>query len=115
MPAFRLFLLLLWAAVAAVTLWAIVRLGLPAAAETFASDLTHPWRAQFYADLEAHLLVFACWIAWRERGAGRVAAFVLLTILLGALFTLPYILIESVRARGDARALLLGRRAEPGA
>jgi hypothetical protein len=109
MTLFRLALPVLWIGIAAVTLWALARMGLWAAAETFASDLAHPWRAQFYGDLEIHLLLFAGWIVWREPSRGLALLFAGATILLGALFTLPYLLAASVKARGDAAALLLGR------
>ena len=112
MTGFRALLALAWIGVAAITLWALTELGLAAAPATFVRDLAHPWRAQFYADLEAHLLLFALWIAWRERTLGRGLAFALATMLLGALFTLPYLLVASIRARGDVRALLLGARRE---
>jgi hypothetical protein len=59
--------------------------------------------------LEAHLLLFAAWIAWRHRWSpgGFVAGAA--AVLLGALFTLPYLLAASFKA-GNARALLLGER-----
>ena len=104
----RLLVPILWLAVAAVTIWAIVRLGLPAAAATFFGDFAHPWRAQFYADLEAQLLLFAAWVLFRERSRPRAIAFAALTILLGALFTLAYVLAASLRGRGDVAVLLLG-------
>jgi hypothetical protein len=98
----------IWAAVVAVTVWAIAELGLPAAVQTFVGDLRHPWRAQFYADLEAHLIMFAAWIVWRERSRAVGVAFAVLTMLTGALFTLPYVIVAGIAARGDPRALLLG-------
>ena len=113
MTGLRLLLAAGWLAIAAVTLWALARLGPFAAAETFAGDLDHPWRAQFYLDLELHLLLFAAWIVWREPSRARGAAFALLTMVLGALFTLPYLLVAAARSGGDVRALLTGRGAEP--
>ena len=110
MTAFRIFLAAIWTAVAAVTLWALAELGLPAAAETFFGDLSHPWRAQFYADLEAHLLLVGAWMIYRERSRGVGIACAALTLLLGALFSLPYVLAASIRARGNPRLLLLGER-----
>jgi hypothetical protein len=109
MIGFRIFLLLVWSAVAAVTLWALASLGLLAGLQTFLGDLEHPWRAQFYADLEAHLLLVGAWMIYREpsRGVGILCA--LLTLLLGALFTLPYVLVASIRAQGDPKTLLLGQ------
>ena len=110
MRTLRLALILGWMGIAAITLWALLSLGLTAAPATFLDDLSHPWRAQFYADLEASLLLIAVWIAWRESWRPRGFAFAAATMLLGALFTLPYLLFASLRARGDAAALLLGQR-----
>lgn len=107
----RLLLLLGWSALAAVTAWALVELGLLALPQTMIADLCHPWRAQLYFDLELQLLVFAAWAIWRARSLGTGLACAAATMLLGALFTLPYLLMASVRAKGDVRALLLGARA----
>ena len=105
-----MFLAAIWTAVAAVTLWALADLGLPAALQTFLSDLRHPWRAQFYADLEAHLLLLGAWMVYRERSRSTGVACAVLTLLLGALFSLAYVLVASIRAGGDVRRLLLGDR-----
>lgn len=77
---------------------------------TFVSDLAHPWRVQFYADLELHVLLVAAWIAYREPSLARGLACAAATMVMGALFSLAYILVESIRARGDAETLLLGSR-----
>ena len=110
MTVFRLLLVLLWLVIAAVTVNALIDQGLAAAPITFISDLAHPWRAQFYADLEAHLLLVGAWMIYRERSRGVGIACAMLTLLLGALFSLAYVLAASIRARGDARVLLLGER-----
>lgn len=110
MTGLRLLLAAVWLVVAAVTLWALAEMGLGAGLETFFGDLSHPWRAQFYADLEAQLIVLAAWIAWREGSAGAGLAGAAATMLLGALFTLPYLLLASMKAKGDPAALLLGPR-----
>jgi RsiW-degrading membrane proteinase PrsW (M82 family) len=113
MTGFRTFLVAIWIVVAAVTVWAVAELGLLAALPTFFGDLRHPWRAQFYADLEAHLLLVGAWMIYREQSRGIGIACALLTLLLGALFSLPYVLAASLRARGDVRRLLLGERERP--
>ena len=110
MHAFRLFLVFGWAAIAVVTVWAVVDLGLLAAAQTFLSDLQHPWRAQFYFDLELHLFLLGGWIVWREGGSPSGFLAGLATLLLGALFTLTYLLVASIRAGGDVPRVLLGAR-----
>jgi len=111
MTVLRIFLVLGWLLIAAVTVWAASTLGVVAAPQTFVADLGHPWRAQFYADLELHLLLFAFWIVWRERSLPLGLVCAAATILLGALFSLPYLLFATVQAQGDMRALLLGARA----
>ena len=110
MTALRCYLVAAWLGVAAVTLWALATLGLSGLFETLAADLRQPWRAQLDSDLEAHLLLVAGWIAWRHRWSpgGFVAGAA--AVLLGALFTLPYLLVASFKA-GDGRVLLLGERA----
>ena len=106
MLAFRSLLVAIWLLVAAVTAWALLEMGLWAGAETFMADLRHPWRAQFYSDLEAHLLLVAGWILYRERSKAIGLLLALATMLLGALFTLPYILVASLRAAGPSEFLL---------
>jgi hypothetical protein len=108
---FRLSLLILWSAVSAITVGAIAAMGIDAAPATFVRDLAHPWRAQFYADLEAHLLLFAGWIVWRERASAPGFVYAAATLLLGALFTLPYLLVASAGCGGGVGPLLLGSRA----
>lgn len=108
---FRALLLIVWAAVAAVTVWALLDRGVLAAPQTFLSDLAHPWRPQFYADLEAHLLLLGAWMICRERQPLAGVGCAIATLLLGALFSVPYVLLASIRAKGDMRRLLLGARA----
>jgi hypothetical protein len=111
MTGLRLFATVAWVAIAAVTLWALLEPGLLALPLTMIADLAHPWRAQLYLDLELQLLVFAAWVVWRERSLGVGLACAAATMLLGALFTLPYLLLASIRAKGEVRRLLLGSRA----
>jgi hypothetical protein len=110
MLAFRTLLIAIWLCVAAITGWALLEMGLWAAVVTFVRDLSHPWRAQYYSDFSAHLILLAAWILYRERSRGLGLLFAFATLALGALFNLPYILIASLRA-GDAKGLLLGPRA----
>jgi hypothetical protein len=111
MTSLRLFAIGGWTVLAAVTGWALFSLGLAALPETMLRDLHHPWRAQLYLDLELHLVLFAGWMIWREGSLRTGLAAAVATILLGALFTLPYLLAASIRAGGDPRRLLLGVRA----
>jgi hypothetical protein len=109
MRVFQIFVLAMWVALLAITWRAVADLGL-AGGNVFVSDLSHPWRAQFNVDFLLHLILFAVWVFWRERSkpVGLVCA---VLCFLGGMFTFPYLLVAAFRARGDARALLLGARA----
>ena len=109
--ALRLFLVLGWIGIALVTAHAMAATGVSGLIETVLGDLRHPWRLQLYLDFELHLLLFAGWLAWRERPLALGLACAAATLVLGALFTLPYLLFATVRAEGSARRLLLGARA----
>lgn len=111
MTTLRIFLIVGWIAIAAVTVAAMTSLGVSGFIETVLEDVRHPWRLQVYADFELHLLLFAGWIAWRERPLGIGLVCAAATLVLGALFTLPYLLFATVRAEGSVRRLLLGARA----
>jgi hypothetical protein len=108
---FCLLCILAWALLLAITIRAVLAVGLDGYPATFASDFAHPWRAQFYTDFSLHVLLAAAWIAWRSRAwlNGLVGA--LLAIFLGMLFILPYLVIATLRARGEMRIVLLGWRA----
>lgn len=109
MQGFRVFVLALWGILLVVTWRAAAELGF-GAGNLFFSDFSHPWRAQFNADLSLHLLLFAVWVFWRERSKVVGGACALLCVL-GGVFTFPYLLVAVYRARGDVRALLLGAHA----
>jgi hypothetical protein len=109
--AFGVLLALAWAVLAAITFVALVELGPRAAVRTFIGDFAHPWRAQFYTDFSLHLVLTAAWVLYRARTPALGAAFGFLVLSLGALFTIPYVIAAAIRAKGDARTLLLGRHA----
>ena len=109
MQGLRLFVLAAWVVLLAVTWRAAAELGL-GAGNVFFSDFSHPWRAQFNADLSLHLLLFAVWVFWRERSKPLGVVCAVLCVL-GGIFTFLYFLVALYRARGDARVLLLGAHA----
>ena len=71
------------------------------------------WRSQFNTDLVIHLGFIGGWIAWREGVGIKGVVYGVLAVLWGGMFTFPYVLIESYRARGDVRQILLGISATP--
>lgn len=110
MNSFRLLLGAMSIAIVVVTVAAAAELGLPAAASTFLHELHHSWRMQLDSDLEIHLILAACWMIYHEQSMLIGVACAVAALVLGALFTAPYILIASFRARGDAAAVLIGTR-----
>lgn len=108
---FHLGLGLAWLLIAAVTLWAVWRMGLGTVVPSFIAGYAHPWQAQFNTDLALHTLLAAAWIVYRSRSKAAGLLCGVCAVFLGALFTLPYVLAASIRARGDMRRLLLGSRA----
>jgi hypothetical protein len=108
MTLFRTALVVAWLAIVAVTVNAISSLGL-ADGKLFITDFAHPWRAQFNGDFSLHLLLMMAWIAYRERKPVRAVALAL-PVVLGSLYTLPYIFVATFRAKGRFDVLLLGRQ-----
>lgn len=70
------------------------------------------WAGQFNLDFLCMLALSAGWVAWRHRFSPGGLALAFMAFLLGTLFLCCYLLTESVRGRGDVRALLLGPRGQ---
>jgi hypothetical protein len=98
-----------WTVLLYISAQSVLAMGVNAAGDVFLSDFTHPWRAQFNADLSIHLLLVAAWMIWRTPNwiLGIVCA--VLAINLGALLTLPYFVIAAWRRGGIEAALLRSR------
>jgi hypothetical protein len=110
MQGFRVFVLVIWVILLAVTWRALAEMGGMAGGNVFLADFAHPWRAQFNTDLSLHLLLFAVWAFWREHSK-RVGGACALLCVLGGLFTFLYLFASVLRSQGDVRALLLGSHA----
>ena len=107
MTLLRAYLILGWLLLAGITYWAISSLGLDGG-KVFFDDFAHAWRAQFYTDFLLHVFPVAIWVYWREQSK-LVGLLCALGTLMGALFTLIYLLVATYRAGGDPRKLMLGR------
>jgi len=70
------------------------------------------WRAQFDLDFIIHLLLMASWVVWREGADAKGYVFGFLSIILGGMFSFPYILFATYKAKAQPRALLLGVHAQ---
>ena len=91
-----------WVILFYISAHAVAAMGVNAAGPVFLDQFNHPWRAQFGADFSIHLLLVAAWMIWRSPSWIVCAV---LAINLGALFTLPYVVIAAWRGGGIAAAL----------
>jgi hypothetical protein len=106
----RLILSLMLVAVVAYTGAVVSRHGLDLFAVFFGDMAQVGWAGQFNLDFTCLLALSALWVAWRHRYSPGGLVLALMAFLLGTLFLSIYLLTESVRGRGDVRALLLGPR-----
>ena len=66
------------------------------------------WPGQFNLDFFCFLLLSGLWVAWRHGFGAAGVALGLVAVFGGMLFLSAYLLLQSYRAGGDVRALLLG-------
>ena len=109
--AFRLALLVAWIVLVGVTMRAISAMGASTAGAVFFGDMAHPWRAQFNTDFGWHLLLVAAWLIYRDRILVRGLAWGFLSVMMGGIFTLAFLFVETFRMKGDMRRVILGERA----
>jgi hypothetical protein len=107
---FQTLLAIGWLWLLYVTLHAVQQLGLSTAGAIFVGDFAHPWRAQFYTDFCLHVALVGAWIVYRTR-PWYVGVLCALLAINGGIFTLAYLSVISIRAKGDVRKVLLGWRA----
>jgi hypothetical protein len=105
---FCIFIVLAWLAMALVSVQALGAMDIATLGPTFLGDFAHPWRAVFNTDLTIHLALLAAWMIYRAASWPAGLACAALAISLGALFTLPYLVLITIRARGDMRRVMLG-------
>jgi len=111
MNAFRALLVGMTLALVAYTAIALSHEGWNLFAIFFADVAKAKWAGQFDLDFLCYLLLSGSWIAWRHRFTPAGIGLGLLGAIGGTLVFAPYLLVESLRAKGDMRALLLGNRA----
>ncbi|WP_404309316.1 hypothetical protein [Neorhodopirellula lusitana] len=108
MKTLRTFLLVSTVLIYAMTVLASISHGLnwPAVA---IGDLTKlNWRSQFDTDFLIYLFLGATWVTWREGFTLKGHCFAFLSVFLGGMFTFPYLLLATYRAKGDPQSMLLG-------
>ena len=70
------------------------------------------WRTQFDFDFIIHLLMLATWVVWREGANAKAYLFGFLSIVMGGMFSFPYLIYAMYQVKGNPRALLLGIHAQ---
>lgn len=66
------------------------------------------WRSQFNTDFIIYLVIVATWISWREGFSSKGHAFAVLSVVMGGMFSFPYLLLATYRAKGNPKDLMLG-------
>jgi len=112
MIAFRAFLVVVFLVIAGYTLAVVANHGLNLLAVFFGDITAMRWPGQFNLDFMCMLLLAGLWVGWRHRFSVAGMVLGLLAVFGGALFLSAYLLVESFRAKGDVRTLLLGAARE---
>ncbi|MGD9972724.1 MAG: hypothetical protein AB7S77_06670 [Desulfatirhabdiaceae bacterium] len=68
------------------------------------------WSGQFNFDFMTFLGLSGIWVAWRHHFSKGGVALGIIAFFGGMMFLAPYLLYASVKADGDARLLLLGKK-----
>lgn len=100
-------------AIYALTLIATLKSGPNWPAVAIGDLLELGWRSQFDTDFLVHLFLLATWVVWREGATAKAYLYGFLSIVLGGMFSFPYIVYATYKARAEPKALLLGVHAEP--
>ena len=109
MTLFRLFLAAVIAIVGAYTSVTIANHGMGLYPIFFGDIAEMAWPGQFNLDFLGFLLMSGLWVAWRHAFSAGGLILGIAAFNLGAPFLAAYLLIESVRHKGDSAAILLGK------
>lgn len=109
MTLFRILLITIIAVVGVYTAIVIAKYGMWLYPIFFGDMADMTWRGQFNLDFLCFLIMSGVWVAWRHAFSvgGLVLGFAAFN--LGAPFLAAYLLVESVRNKGDSAAILLGK------
>jgi hypothetical protein len=110
MTAFRTLLAAIFAGIAVYTAIVVADHGMNLLPVFFGDMAKLGWPGQFNFDFMCMLLLSGLWVAWRHEFSGVGVVLGLLAALGGAFFLTAYLLVASRQAKGDAAALLLGKR-----
>ncbi|MFO1393631.1 MAG: hypothetical protein U1F09_07735 [Steroidobacteraceae bacterium] len=108
MTAFRAFLGAIFIVIAGYTLVVASNHGMNLLPVFFGDMAAMEWPGQFNLDFMCMLLLSGLWVSWRHRFSATGLVLGLVAVFGGALFLSAYLLVTSVRVKGDIRTLLLG-------
>ena len=109
MAAFRILLIVLFAAIFAYTAIVAAHHGLGLLPIFFGDIRAMAWPGQFNVDFMSLLTLSALWLAWRHHFSALGLMLALLGFFGGGLFLSLYLFIASLQAKGDVKVLLLGK------
>jgi len=113
MTLFRVFLVTIILVVNIYTAVVIINHGMGLYPIFFGDIAAMTWPGQFNLDFLGFLLMSGLWVAWRHAFSAGGLILGIAAFNLGAPFLAAYLLVESVRHKGDSAAILLGKaRAE---
>jgi hypothetical protein len=113
MIVFRTFLMVVFLVVVGYTLVVIANHGLNLLPVFFGDIAKMQWPGQFNLDFMCMLMLSGLWVSWRHQFSAAGVILGLAAFFGGALFLSVYLLVESFRAKGDSRTLLLGSARAP--
>lgn len=111
MTVLRLFLLFATTGIYFFTATALATQGFNWPAIAIHDLLARDWRSQFDFDFIIYLLLLALWVSWREGFTAKGHLFGFLSVVMGGMFSFPYLIHAIYSAGGDPIRLLLGRHA----
>ncbi len=109
MAAFRVVLVVLTAALAAYTGVVVAHHGINLFPIFFGDIAAMGWPGQFNADFLCMLTLGGLWLAWRHHFKPLGLALGALIFIGGAPLLMVYVLVQTYRAGGDMKIVLLGR------
>lgn len=109
MNAFRAFLVVIFTSVVAYTAVVVANHGLDLFPIFFGDIAKMEWPGQFNVDFLGFLTLSGFWLAWRHQFSPLGIILGLLVYIGGCPFVTAYLFVASLDAKGDAKALLLGK------
>lgn len=109
MTAFRVLLAAIWLVIGGYTTIVVADHGLGFLPVFFGDMARMGWPGQFNLDFLCMLALSGLWVAWRHRFTAAGLGLGLLALFGGAFFLSAYLLLVSLRERGDMAGILLGR------